>query len=288
MSAIYKREFRSYFTSMTGYVFMAAMLVFVGIYFMLYNLVSGYPYFAYILPNIVFILIIAVPILTMRCMSDERKNKTDQMFLTYPVKVSSVILGQFFAMMTVVLLTLLICGICPIVIALNGNSYLLGDYIGLFAFFCLSGLFVSIGMFVSSKTENQIISALITFGVLLLLYWWDSLVAYIPTSATGSFVGIILFAVVVALILNAISRNKLLAASVGLVIVIADIVLYLISPDMFANLLPDILSTFSCMSTLINFTYYHVFDLSGLFMYLSLTALFIILTVLGVQKRRWC
>lgn len=288
MSAIYKRELRSYFTSMTGYVFIAAMMVFIGIYFMLYNLVSGYPYFAYILPNIVFILIIAVPILTMRSMSDERKNKTDQMFLTYPVKVSSVIVGKFFAMMTVVAATLLISGICPIVIALNGNSYLLGDYIALFAFFCMAGLFVSIGMFISSKTENQIISALLTFGALLILYWWDTLVNFLPVSASGSFAGIIVIAIVAALIINGISKNKLLALIAGLILIIVDIACYIISPAMFEGLLPELFGTFSVMNVLFNFTQLTVFDVSGLFMYISLTVLFIILTIMGVQKRRWC
>jgi ABC-2 type transport system permease protein len=288
VKSIYKRELTSYFTSMIGYLFIAAMIVFVGIYFMVYNLSFGYPYFAIILPNIVFILILAIPILTMRSMSDERRNKTDQMFMTYPVKTSSVILGKYFSMMTVVLAAIAICCICPIIIALNGNSYLLGDYIGIFAFFCLAGLFVSIGMFISSKTENQIISALLTFGVLLLIYWWDSLISFIPSSALGSFVGILVLAIIVGLIVHGVSRNKILAIAVALLMIIADVACYIISSSMFESLLPDLLSKFSCMTVLNNFTQYNVFDISGLFMYISFTALFIILTVLGVQKRRWC
>lgn len=288
MKATYKRELRSYFSSMTGYVFIAALVIFVGIFFMVYNLSMGYPYFAYILPNVIFVLIIAIPILTMKSMADERKNKTDQMFLTYPVRVSSVILGKFFAMMTVVALALAICCVCPIVISLNGNSYLLGDYIGILAFLCLAGLFVSIGMFISSKTENQIISALITFGVLLILYWWDSLTNFMPTGASGSFIGLLVLSIAAGLIVYGISRNKLLSLIIALVLIIADVVCYLIAPDMFAGLLPSLMSKFSCTSVLVNFTYYNIFDISGLFMYISFTALFIILTVLGVQKRRWC
>ena len=88
MKAIYERELKSYFYSMTGYVFIAFVTMFIGIYFMVYNMINGYPYFSYTLSSTLMILMIAVPILTMRSMSDERRSRTDQMLLTAPVSVS--------------------------------------------------------------------------------------------------------------------------------------------------------------------------------------------------------
>lgn len=92
MTAIYKRELKSYFQSMTGYVLTAFMVVFTGIYFMAYNLNSGYPYFSYVLLSINYILIIIVPLLTMRSFAEERKSRTDQMLLSAPVSLTEVVL----------------------------------------------------------------------------------------------------------------------------------------------------------------------------------------------------
>ena len=85
MRAIYRRELKSYFHSMIGYVFIAFLVAFTGVYFMAYNLNYGYPYFSYVLSATIFIYLIAIPILTMRSFAEERKNKTDQMLLTLHV-----------------------------------------------------------------------------------------------------------------------------------------------------------------------------------------------------------
>ena len=101
MTAIYKRELKSYFQSMTGYVLIAFLVIFTGIYFMAYNLNSGYPYFSYVLMNINYVLIIIIPMLTMRSFAEERKNKTDQLLLAAPVKLFDIVMGKYLAMATV-------------------------------------------------------------------------------------------------------------------------------------------------------------------------------------------
>ena len=101
MTAIYKRELKSYFQSMTGYVLIAFLVIFTGIYFMAYNLNSGYPYFSYVLMNINYVLIIIIPMLTMRSFAEERKNKTDQLLLAAPVKLFDIVMGKYLAMVTV-------------------------------------------------------------------------------------------------------------------------------------------------------------------------------------------
>ncbi len=183
MTAIYKRELSSYFNSMIGYVFVAVLIFFTGIYFMAYNLYNGLPQFSYTLYSLMSILLITIPILTMKSMAEERHSRTDQLLLTSPVTLTGVVLGKYFAMVTVFLIPVALMAFCPLIIAMNGEARLLSDYAALFAFFLMGCVFLAIGMFLSSLTESQIISAVsTTFAVLLILYLWDDLTGFLPSA----------------------------------------------------------------------------------------------------------
>ena len=134
MAAIYKRELKSYFQCMTGYVFIAFLVLFVGIYFMAYNLMSGYPYFSYTLSGMVTIVMIGIPVLTMRSFADDRKTKTDQLLLTAPVSVPKMVLAKYLSMVTVFAVPVLISCLCPLIIKMNGTAYLKADYASILAF----------------------------------------------------------------------------------------------------------------------------------------------------------
>lgn len=287
MLAIYKRELRSYFCSMIGYIFMAAVMIFTGIYFVSNNLATGLPYLSYTLVNSMLIYIVVVPILTMKSLAEERHSKTDQLLLTAPTSVSSIVMGKYLAMMTVFAIPLAIFCICPIIIAMGGNSYIFGDYMAIFCVLCIGALFVSIGMFISSLTENQIIAAVVSLVVLLLLYMWDSLITFIPTTAIGSLIGSFVILALLMLCVWLFSRNRIITIALSAVGVIALTACYCVEPSMFDNLIPTLLSSFSINTVLYNFCYYYVFDLGGLFMCLSVAAMFVFLTVQTIQKRRW-
>ena len=137
MTAVYKRELRSYFTSMVGYVFIAILIFFVGIYFMAYNLFGGSPSFGYVLLSCTIIFMVAVPILTMRSMAEDRRGKTDQLLLTSPVSLTGIVLGKYLAMVTVLLVPILLICFCPLIIAMNGSATLTADYAAILAFFCM-------------------------------------------------------------------------------------------------------------------------------------------------------
>ena len=128
MKGIYKRELKSYFYSMIGYVFIAFLVAFVGIYFMAYNLNMGYPYFSYTLSGGLFILLIAIPILTMKSFSEERRSKTDQLLLTAPVTLGQIVWGKYLAMVTVFALPNLIFCLFPLMIKASGQAYFKVDY----------------------------------------------------------------------------------------------------------------------------------------------------------------
>ena len=182
MIAIYKRELSSYFNSMIGYVFIAALVCFTGIYFMAYNLYNGLPYFSYSLMSLMNILMFTVPILTMKSMAEERRGRTDQLLLTAPVPLWAVVLGKYLAMVTVLLIPVILCAFCPLIIAANGEAHLLSDYASLLAFFLMGCVFLAIGLFISSLTESQIIAAVGTFAVLLLLFLRAVLIGFLPSA----------------------------------------------------------------------------------------------------------
>ena len=125
MRAIYKRELTSYFHSMIGCVFVAFLIAFKGVYFIAYNVNYGYPYFSYVLSGILFVDLIAIPILTMRSFAEERKNKTDQMLLTAPVGLFQIVMGKYLAMVTVLAIPCTIYLLFPLMIKAQG-TYALG------------------------------------------------------------------------------------------------------------------------------------------------------------------
>ena len=207
MKAIYKRELRSYFTSMIGCAFAAVLTVIGGVYFMVYNLTSGYPYFSYSLSGVIFAVLITVPVLSMKCFAEERKNKTDQLLLTSPVPLTKIILGKYFAMITVFAIPCLIYCLFPLIIKFQGNAHLLVDYSSILAFYLLGCVFIGIGMFLSSLTESPVIAAISTFGVLFFLYMLDNLLNYVPTSALSGVIITILFLSMAAGLIYHITKN---------------------------------------------------------------------------------
>ena len=287
MKAIYKRELASYFNSMIGWLFTAVLTVFVGIYFFVYNLFNGYPYFSLSLSYTLFVFMVIIPILTMRSMAEERRSKTDQLLLTAPVSVTGVVMGKYLAMLTVFAVPTAIACLCPLIIALNGSSFLLADYGTILAFFLLGAVEIAVGLLISALTESQLIAAVGTFGLLMVLYLWDGLVSFLPSDASGSLLGLLVVLILVCILLNALSNNWKVTADVLIVGAAAIIGFYIKDSTAFAGLLPDILGRFSLITAFDSFASDHVFDLRGILLYLSLSALLVFLTVQVVQKRRW-
>lgn len=287
MLAIYKRELRSYFQSMIGCVFVAFLVLFTGIYFTAYNLTAGYPYFSYTLSGSLIVFIVGIPLITMRSFSEERKNKTDQLLLTAPVSLTKVVLGKYFAMATVVAVPNLIFCLFPLIIKMNGTAYLKVDYISIGVFFLLGCVYLAIGMFLSTLTESQIIAFVSTFGVLLLLYLWNGIVSFLPSSASGCMAGLLLILSVIILYIWQMTLNWVLSAILEAVCVIGCVTAYFVKPGLFENLLSDLLGKLAFADVFTGITQNHIVDLSGIILYLSVITVFIFLTVQTIQKRRW-
>lgn len=184
MFAIYKRELKSYFRSFIGFLFIAATLFFVSLYYFVYNMLSGYPYVSYAISSVTFLFMITVPILSMRILAEERHSKTDQLILTAPVSVGGIVMGKFLALLTIFLIPTAV--VCTYPLIMNGfGSVPMGEsYLAVLAFFLYGMTAIAIGLLISSLTESQVIAAVVSFIVLFLGYMMSSICNLI--SSTGN------------------------------------------------------------------------------------------------------
>lgn len=287
MLAIYKRELKSYFHSMTGCVFIAFLVMFTGIYFMAYNLNAGYPYFSYTLSGSLIVFLVGIPLLTMRSFSEERKTKTDQLLLTAPVSLTKVVLGKYFAMVTVLAVPNVIFCLFPLLIKLQGTAYLLVDYSSIAVFFLLGCVYLAIGMFMSSLTESQIIAFISTFGILLLLYLWDGILSFLPGSALSGMIGILLILTLIVVYIYHMTKNWMLAAGIEAVGIAAALIVYFVKSSLYENFLTKLLGRLALADVFMNISSSNIVDVSGLLLYVSILIIFVFLTIQTIQKRRW-
>ena len=287
MTAVYKRELRTYFQSMTGPVFIAFLLAFTGIYFVAYNLSAGYPYFSYTLSGSLIVFLVGIPLITMRSFSEERRSRTDQLLLTAPVSLFRIVMGKYLAMITVIAIPNVIFCIYPLIIRSQGTAYLTVDYISIFVFFLLGCVYAAIGMFISALTESQMIAFISTFGILLVLYLWDGILSLLPSSAISGLAGVVVILAAVVFYFYHMSDNIKLAGIIGAAGTAAAVILYILRPGLFENLLSTLLGRLALANVFTDITANSIVDVTGIVLYLSIIAVFVFLTVQTVQKRRW-
>lgn len=181
MFAVLKREFKSYFQSVIGWLFVAALLALFGLYFYVYNLMQGYPYIYYTLSAITIIFLIAVPVLSMRSFAEERKNRTDQLLLTAPVSIGKLVLGKYLAMVAAFTVDIAVFCIAPLILSVFGTVPMGESYIAILAFWLYGDACIAVGMFISSLTESQVISAVLTFVALFISYMMQSITGLISS-----------------------------------------------------------------------------------------------------------
>lgn len=287
MTAVYKREVRAYFQSMTGPVFIAFLLAFTGIYFVAYNLSAGYPYFSYTLSGSLIVFLVGIPLITMRSFSEERRSRTDQMLLTAPVSLFGIVMGKYLAMVTVIAIPNIIFCIYPLIIQSQGVAYLTVDYISIFVFFLLGCVYAAIGMFLSALTESQIIAFVSTFGILLVLYLWDGILSLLPSSAISGLAGVLIILALAVFYIYHMTDNVVLAGIIGLIGAASGIIVYIVDSALYENLLSNLLGRLALANVFTDITSNSIVDVTGIALYLSIAAVFVFLTVQAVQKRRW-
>ena len=287
MLAVFKRELRAYFTSSTGFIFMGFFLLLSGFFFAMTNLFPASPDYNSVRGSITFIFLIVVPILTMRLMPDDKRQRTDQLLFTSPTSLTGIVLGKYFAAVSVFVLTLLITCIYPIILSFFGNLAtweIVGGYIG---FLLLGSAFISIGLFISTLTENQVIAAVITFSALLFMWIIDWVAQGLPTDKTSGiiFAGIIVLALGAFVYFN--TRNIYVGVATTLVGAIIIVLTYFLADKYFFD--GFIVRAFEWFSLLKRYEEFQIgiLSLSPIAYYITFSAAFVFLTIRVLEKRRW-
>ena len=229
MSAVLKHELRSYFHSLTAYVFGAFLLAFVGVGAMLYNLQAAVSNFEYVLSFGSLVFVVIVPILTMRVIAEERRQRTDQLLYSLPITTTQVILGKYVALLILYLIPLAIISIYPLIFAQFGEVYLLTSYGSILAFFIMGAALIALGMFISSLTDNQGLAAGIGIAVILFNYYSVSLSEYVSSTALGTIIALLVLILVLGAIVRFMTKNENLAYGVCIALTLCVIVLYMTS-----------------------------------------------------------
>lgn len=286
MIAVLKHELSSYFHSLTAYIFSAFLLVFVGIGAMLYNIQSAVANFEYVLSFVCLGFVVIIPILTMRVIAEERKQKTDQLLYSLPIKTTQIVAGKYLALLVVYLIPLCIVSAYPLIFAQYGELYLPTSYGSLFAFFMMGAAMIAIGTFISSLTENQGFAAGIAIPVILLNYYSVTLAEYVSSTAIGSAVAMIVIAFLLGVIIQHLTRNENLAYGVSILLIIAVGITYFVDSSKFEGLLPKIMTQLSLFERFYTFVN-GVFDLTAIVYYITVIIFFLFLSVQSLEKRRY-
>ncbi len=248
MSAIFKREFKSYFTTPVGYIFLAAFYFFLGLYFyMIYA--SGLPEIGAAIISTYSVAVFAMPVITMRMMSEDRRQKVDQVLITAPVKLSAIVLGKFFAALSVFALAFAPTVIFEIIIASKVSVNVLTYIYPLLGILLLGGALIAIGMFISSMTESPAISAILTLVINILVLYMSNFASMVtvPEGSEGFF-------------------SKIWTSIVSFFVSFLEKAGFITVVENFAS---------------------NVFSIVDIVYFVSIIAVFVFLSIRSLEKRRW-
>lgn len=286
MKAVYLRELRAYFTTVIGYLFIASMTLIVGVYAYVLNFVQRYPTFESTLYGTSFVYLLVIPILTMRSFSQEQHMRTSDLLYSLPLRLSSVVLGKYFALLTVLAIPCLLFCLYPLVLSCFGAVEMGTAMSSIFAFFLLGAALSAVGMFLSSLTSNQIASAIIIFIVSFLCYLMQDILAYLPTSAYASFLCFLILILAAAVFVYLLTKSSLFSAGFAVAGEIILTALYFWKPSVFENAFPKMMGSLALFARFDRFTS-GLFDVGAVVYYLSVIFLFLFFSVLSLEKRRW-
>lgn len=286
MSAIFKHELRTYFHSLTAYLFGALLLVFIGVFAMLYNIQAAVSNFELVFHYGSLIFVVIVPIMTMRVIAEERKQKTDQLLYSLPVTTTQVILGKYLALLMVSLVPLALLSTYPLIFSRYGDVYLPTSYGSLFAFFLVGAALLALGIFISSLTDNQGFAAGIGIAVILLNYFSVRLSEYVSSTAFGSVIVLAILILVLGAVVKHLTKNENLSFAVSIALMLILIAFFYTKTESFEGLLPSIMSKLSLFERLDSFIN-GVFDVTAVVYYMTFIGFFLFLSVQSLEKRRY-
>jgi len=286
MISIYKKEMRAYFSNMMCYVFLCAMIVIVGIFFVMISVFGLNPNYHIVLNNVTTFFFILIPVITMRLFSEEARQKTDQLLFTSPLSVTQIVLGKFFAAVSLFFLAVAVTVLFPLLINQYGDlplSLIIGTHIG---FALIGAACISVGVFISVLTDNQIIAAVATVGAIFMMFVIDGIALSMPTTTFASFMFVAVIITIIAAIWYNATRNIMATACVGVFSLAVAGGLYIFNNLIFDGIIVRVLQWFSVFARFNNF-FIGILNISDIVYYVSFCLLFVYLAINVIEKRRW-
>ena len=286
MIAIFKREFKSYYSGMMGWLLTGVMLLFGGLYFTAANLQGGYTNFTISLYCFVIVLLIFIPLLCMRSFAEEKRSKTDQLLLTSPVSVSGIVMGKYLALLAMFAVPVAIFSLYPLIMLMLGGVDLVASYAGILGYFFMGAACIAVCMYLSTLTENQIIAALSGFGVLLVAYLLPSIQTLFTTGSGLAMAAFVVILLAVSVIVGLRSRSLTLGAGVFLVGFVLLTILFNTKSAALTSAFTSVLGALALFEPFLEFVN-GLFSVTALVYYLGVIVLFLFLTGQALEKRRW-
>ena len=286
MIAIFKREFKSYYSGMMGWLLTGVMLLFGGLYFTAANLQGGYTNFSIALYSFVIVLLIFIPLLCMRSFAEEKRSKTDQLLLTSPVSVSGIVLGKYLALLAMFAVPVAIFSLYPLIMLMLGGVDLVASYAGILGYFFMGAACIAVCMYLSTLTENQIIAALSGFGVLLVSYLLPSIQTLFTTGSGLAMAAFVVILLAVSLVVGLRSRSLTLGAGVFVAGFVLLTILFNTKSAALTSAFTGVLGALALFEPFLEFVN-GLFSVTALVYYLGVIVLFLFLTGQALEKRRW-
>lgn len=286
MTAVFKHELRNYFHSLTAYVFGGFLLAFVGIGAMLYNIQAAVSNFEFVLSFGCLVFVVIVPILTMRVIAEERKQRTDQLLYALPITTTQVIIGKYLALLVVYLIPMCLSCVYPLIFSRYGDVYLLTSYGSILAFFIMGAALLALGVFISSLTDNQGFAAGIGIAVILLNYYSVRLSEYVSSTALGSAAALCVFILILGAVIRHLTKNDRFAYIICFLLIAGVAVTYYADAAKFEGLLPGIMAKLSLFERFYGFVN-GIFDMASILYYITVAVFFLFLSVQSLEKRRY-
>lgn len=286
MTAIFKREFKSCFTGMIGWVIAAVSLFFLGLYFTNRNLLYASSDFASVLYTMTMILLFLLPAISMRSFAEERKNKTDQLLLTSPVSIPAIVAGKFLAELAVFALPLAAAVVMPLLLQAFGTVSLVAAYSALLGYLLLGGACLAAGTWISALTENQILAYLATFGALLVAYLMNGIQTMFTTGNLLAFIVFMIVLLVASVLVGVICKRLAAGAVVFCAGAVVLFVLFQLRPAWLLTAFNAVLSALALFEPFKDIVG-GMFSIPAIVYYLSVMGLFLFLTGQALARRRW-
>ena len=286
MRAIYKREVFSYFVTPIGYIYIGIFLALGSLIFGLSNLSGLSSDMSDFFSMMSYVWMLLTPVLVMRLIAGERKNLTDQLLMTAPVRAGDIVMGKYLALVTIYAIPIAVLATYPLIMSKFGTVAFGSAYTALLGFFLLGSANIAIGVFFSAITESQVIAAVLTFVFLFAFYMMNGISSFFSETAMSTCVTFGILIIALSLMIYSMIKNAVLSGAVCVIGEVALVIVYVVKSSVFEGGIQKVLEVFNLSSHFENFTN-SIFDVTGVLYFLSVIAICIFLTMQTILKRRW-